>query len=126
MFFCHVNVIFCHFVVYLHGTKYFNMLLREETHTHVRYSHKPSRNEKLFRYYIETLKSYGDKATAFSKEYLYAQCADVFDICAVTAGRIIRSMVSDGKYTKFLSEDECNEYPGVLVKYGRRESANSI
>lgn len=96
------------------------MLLREETPTHPRYSHKPSRNEKLFRYYIETLKSYGDKATAFSKEYLYAQCADVFDICAVTAGRIIRSMVTEKKYTRFLSDEECKEYLSVIVKYGRR------
>lgn len=96
------------------------MLLREEEITRTRYSHKPSRNEKLFRYYIEILKSYGEKATAFSKEYLYAECADVFDISAVTAGRIIRSMITDNKYTRFLSTDECAEYLNTLLQHQKK------
>jgi len=96
------------------------MLLREEVFPRTRYSHKPSRNEKLFRYYIQILKSYGEKATAFSKEYLYAECADVFDISAVTAGRIIRSMITDNKYTRFLNNDECKEYLETLLNYQKK------
>jgi len=98
------------------------MLLREETIIQPRYSHKPSRNEKLFRYYIERLKYYGDKATAFSKEYLYAECADVFDICSVTAGRIIRTMVSEKKYRNFLSENEYSECLGILLQYQKKSA----
>lgn len=105
------------------------MLLREETTHHKRYAtSKPARNEKLLKYYFQLMKSEGEKAFALSKSYLYAQCGDVFDISGAEAGRIIRWMIAEKQYVKFLSEQECDEYLEMLIKikeqmgrYGRKE-----
>ncbi len=54
---------------------------------------------KLFRKYVEVLRSYGGIATDIKKQTLYDEVADEFDIHWETAARIIR---------KKLYGDECS------------------
>lgn len=97
------------------------MLLREETTHHKRYAtSKAARNEKLVRYYFRLMKEKGEEAFALSKGYLYNQCGAVFDISGVEAGRIIRWMIAEKAYKKFLSDDECNEYLEILVRLNKK------
>lgn len=50
------------------------------------------RDQEMFEYYIELMKSYGDLATQIRKKLLYEQVAEKFHLMSYeTAGKIIRS-----------------------------------
>lgn len=82
--------------------------------TTIKYSHKQSRNEKLFIYFVRLLNEEGEKAKHLGRGYFYNKCGDLFDLDPVTAGRIIRTMLKSPSTNQILRL-ECEGDIDVIV-----------